>query len=146
MLRDLINHDPLPSVRKKKLIRPSASYVIVFKDPPVLSHIAGKLCAVISENGVQVHHVHSPFLFPRNALIKYDTMSSNAHISNAVSRFFLDSSSIYPDLRRIDEERKSLRGISGDKARPRRPAFFLLHSKRKNFVKYILFETLKLVC
>lgn len=55
--------------------------------------------------------VHSPFLFPRNALIKYDTMSSNAHISNAVSRFFLDSSSIYPDLRRIDEERKSLRGI-----------------------------------
>lgn len=50
-------------------------------------------------------------------------MSSNAHISNAVSRFFLDSSSIYPDLRRIDEERKSLRRISGDKARPRRPAF-----------------------
>lgn len=55
MLRDLINHDPLPSVRKKKLIRPSASYVIVFKDPPL--PYSREIVRVISENGVQVHHV-----------------------------------------------------------------------------------------
>lgn len=130
MLRDLINHDPLPSVRKKKkkkLIRASH----VFKDPPVFPHIGGKLCALTSENGtVQVHYVrrntvHSlahRFCFRETAL-KYTIRCTfeRDHISNVVffpflSRFF---ENYLPPI--YDEGGKSVREIFGDKAR--RPPF-----------------------
>lgn len=122
MLRDLINHDSLPSVRKKKkkkLIRASH----VFKDPPVFPHIGGKLCALTSENGtVQVHYVrrntvHSlahRFCFRETAL-KYTIRCTfeRDHISNVIfSPFFLDSSrTIYP---RFTTNRRRREISSGD--------------------------------
>lgn len=151
MLRDLINHDSLPSVRKKKkkkLIRASH----VFKDPPVFPHIGGKLCALTSENGtVQVHYVrrntvHSlahRFCFRETAL-KYTIRCTfeRDHISNVVffpflSRFF--ENYLPPIYDESTKEGNLFGRFSGIKRAG-------LHSKRKNFVKYILFETLKLVC
>lgn len=131
MLRDLINHDSLPSVlkkKKKKLIRASH----VFKDPPVFPHIGGKLCALTSENGtVQVHYVrrntvHSlAVLFPRNSFKIYDTMYIRTRPHFECGFFPLSFSILRelftPDLRRIDEGGKSVREIFGDKAR--RPSF-----------------------
>lgn len=149
MLRDLINHDSFPSVRKKKkkkLIRASH----VFKDPPVFPHIGGKLCALTSENGtVQVHYVrrntvHSlAVLFPRNSFKIYDTMyiRTRPHFECGffpfLSRFF--ENYLPPIYDESTKEGNLFGRFSGIKRAG-------LHSKRKNFVKYILFETLKLVC